>query len=417
MHRSRSRFLAILLIIGMSAAACGSATVGDAGPAAPGQPVEGGSTDHVACTVPAEDGPDGQLAEQVASSPAEDVPSALFDRRNALFPEPLVDLDRIISGGPPPDGIRPIDEPHFVPVARASHVAACEPVVVLELDGQARAYPIHVMTRHEIVNDAFGEVPVAVTYCPLCSSAIAYDRRVDGRVLDFGTSGSLYNSALVMYDRQTESLWSHFNGQAVVGHLTGAELDVFPMATVSFSSFAEAHPEGLVLTRNTGVDLPYGSNPYVGYDTVGSQPFLFDGVAPDDFAAKERFIGVELDGEAVALRHRSVMADGVMPFTVGEQDLVAWILPGTPSPLVSDTVSDGPDIGASGVFVPEVDGQQLTFARSTEGFVDEQTGTAWDVLGRGVSGELSGRQLEPIAHVDTFWFAWTAFHPETAVVG
>ncbi|MGI9601630.1 MAG: DUF3179 domain-containing protein [Acidimicrobiales bacterium] len=412
----RRSLVAVLATIAAVAAACGSSGGEAAVSAEQTTTSSGGSSGFVSCEVSREAGADGDELERIPSTATEDVPSALDDRSNSAFPDPLVDIGRILSGGPPPDGIPAIEEPRFVPVAQVDYVADCEPVVVLSIDGQARAYPIHIMTRHEIVNDAFGDIPVTVTYCPLCSSAVAYDRRVGDRILDFGTSGSLYNSALVMYDRQTESLWSHFTGQAIVGHLTGTELDTIPMATVSYDSFREAYPDGYVLSRNTGYGIQYGANPYIGYDTEGTRPFLFDGEAPDDFADKERFIGVERNGETVAVQQELVFAEGVVPFTVGGDDLIAWIEPGTPSPLVSDTVSDGRDIGASGVFVPEVDGQPITFSRTQDGFVDDETGSTWDVLGHATAGELAGAQLEAVAHLDTFWFAWTAFHPDTAVV-
>ena len=137
------------------------------------------------------------------------------------FPPPLVDVSRIRSGGPPPDGIPPIEDPKFDIASGVDWLEETEPVLFVEVDGDARAYPLQVMTWHEIVNDTFGEIPVTVSYCPLCNSALAYDRRLEGRVLDFGTSGRLFNSSLVMYDRQTESLWTHFDGRAVVGALTG----------------------------------------------------------------------------------------------------------------------------------------------------------------------------------------------------
>ena len=155
-------------------------------------------------------------------------PSALEEINATEFPPPLIDPREIISGGPPPDGIPPIDDPRFVPVAdNLSLLPAQEPVVALEINGDARAYPIRAMVWHEIVNDVVGGVPVSVTYCPLCNSAATYDRRIDGAVTTFGTSGRLFASALVMYDRATESLWTHFDGRAVVGLLAGAELDEY----------------------------------------------------------------------------------------------------------------------------------------------------------------------------------------------
>ncbi|MDP1804103.1 MAG: DUF3179 domain-containing (seleno)protein, partial [Acidimicrobiales bacterium] len=137
--------------------------------------------------------------DQAERSPKENVPSALRDANNGSLPKPLVDMREVISGGPPPDGIPAIDAPRFQAVAAVDWLRDREPVLALEIDGDARAYPIQVMTWHEIVNDTVGQVPVTVTYCPLCNSALAYDRRVGDSVLDFGTSGRLYRSALVMY--------------------------------------------------------------------------------------------------------------------------------------------------------------------------------------------------------------------------
>jgi hypothetical protein len=353
---------------------------------------------------------------QVEPSPAEDVPSALENPNDPSFPEPLVDPDDVISGGPPPDGIPAIDEPKFLRPDQVDFLEDVEPVMALEIGGDARAYPMQIMTWHEIVNDTVDGVPVAATYCPLCNTAIAYDRRLGDRVLDFGTSGKLYNSALVMYDRQTESLWSHFTAQAIIGTLAGEELDVYPVAMVSWAEWREAHPDGLVLSRDTGYDRDYGRNPYPGYDEIGSPAFLFKGRVDGRLAGKERVIGIERNGDAVAVRLDALADRGVLEVELGGTTLVAWVLPGTASALDAGSVAAGKDVGASGVFVPVVDGRALTFMRSGDGFVDEQTGSRWNVLGQAVEGPLAGTSLQPVVHVDTFWFAWGSFLPETRIV-
>ena len=138
----------------------------------------------------------------------------------------------------------------------------------IDIDGDLRAYPVQILKWHEIVNDTVGGIPVAVSYCPLCNTALAYDRRIDRRIMEFGTSGLLWNSALVRYDRQTETLWSHFTGQGILGELTGIKLDTYPVATVPWAMWREANPEGLVFTRDTGFDRDNGRNPYPGYDDV-----------------------------------------------------------------------------------------------------------------------------------------------------
>ena len=359
--------------------------------------------------------------EQIASSEPNIVQSGLsafFDRNVPDdFPEPTVALDELRSGGPPPDGIPPIDTPKFVRAAEVTDLADQEPVLALEIDGEARAYPVRIMTWHEIVNDTVGGVPVSVTYCPLCNSAVAYDRRLDdGRIVDFGTSGLLWNSALVMYDRQTETLWSHFTGSGMIGELTGVELDDFPLSTVGWGTWRDANPDGLVLSEDTGFSRDYGRNPYPGYDDVDGIPFLFQGEVDGRFTAMTRIIGIERDGAALGVPLFELQEARVLTAQIGELDLVTWWTPGTASALDTASIEAGADVGATGVFIPVVDGQELTFTSADdELFVDDQTGSTWNVLGDAIDGPLAGSQLEAISHVDTFWFAWSTFRPDTEV--
>ena len=180
-------------------------------------------------------------APLAGSSGRESVPSALADRFWPGFAT-LIPPDQIRSGGPPPDGIPALDEPVFAPTGEIDFLADSEAVLALEINGDARAYPLQIMTWHELVNDTVGGVPVTISYCPLCNSSVAYDRNAAGRVLDFGTSGMLYQSSLVMYDRQTQSLWTHFDGLAVIGELIGTQLDFWPMAIVSWGPGATPTP-------------------------------------------------------------------------------------------------------------------------------------------------------------------------------
>ena len=406
--------------------ACGVDADTGAGAAVPARDpsVEPGAT--VAAEVTESDIESGRPfpVDQIGSSPREVTASGLrvwFDGGlSDGLPEPLIDVNEIRSGGPPPDGIPPIDTPLFLRPGDVDFLADNEPVLALEIDGDARAYPVQILTWHEIVNDTVAGIPVSVTYCPLCNSAVAYDRRLDdGRVLDFGTSGLLWNSALVMYDRQTETLWSHFTGTGVVGELTGVELDAFPLSTVAWSVWRDANPDGLVLSRETGHFREYGRNPYPGYDDVDGIPFLFEGAVDGRFTAMTRIVGIERDGSALGiplidLRERRV-ADG----TIGDTPIVAWWTPGTSSALDSSAISSGADVGATGVFVPEADGVALTFAAAAddETFVDDETGSTWNILGEAIEGPLAGTRLEQLTHVDTFWFAWSTFRPDTAILG
>jgi hypothetical protein len=355
--------------------------------------------------------------ERVAMSSPVD-PDAAFFWELPDEPESLIPLDEIVSGGPPPDGIPAIDAPSFETVEEASTwLEGNEPVLAFELDGDARAYPIQILTWHEIVNDVVGGEPVSVTFCPLCNSAIVFSREAGDLVLDFGTSGRLWRSDLVMYDRQTKSLWPQIEGRAVVGSLLGTELQVLPATMVSWDEWRSAHPEGQVLSRDTGFDRPYGNNPYVGYDDPDGNPFLFDGPVDGRLPAMERVLAIELDGEAkaypfglLARERKTVVHD-----RVGDTDVVVFFERGTSSALDAPRISTGRDVGATGAFRPSIDGDDLTFEVRDGAFVDTQTGTRWSLLGTAIEGPLQGAELDPVPHIDTFWFAWGAFQPDTAI--
>ncbi|MDR7586770.1 MAG: DUF3179 domain-containing protein [Armatimonadota bacterium] len=331
----------------------------------------------------------------------------------------LVPLEEIIEGGPPPDGIPAIDRPAFVaPADAARWLTDREPVLALEIDGDARAYPLQILMWHEIVNDVVGGRPVAVTYCPLCNSGIVFDRRAAGRFLDFGTSGKLYRSDLVMYDRQTHSLWAQMEGRAIVGPLAGTKLSVLPSNTLSWEAWKAAHPNGKVLSRETGHHRRYGANPYEAYDQPDLRPFLFFFRRPDPrLAPKERVVGVALNGAARAYPWAALARRRVIHDTLAGQPLVVFWQPGVRSALDHPEIARSRDVGGTGVYRPLVDGRTLTFVAALDGFRDRQTGTTWNLLGHAVRGRLSGRRLAPLPHVDAFWFAWAAFHPGTSLHG
>ncbi|MCC5976075.1 MAG: DUF3179 domain-containing protein [Rubellimicrobium sp.] len=192
----------------------------------------------------------------------------------------IPDWSEVISGGPPRDGIPAIDAPVFLPVAEEGRLADIEPVMTLEITGEApRAYPIRYLMWHEIVNDTVGGIPVAVTFCPLCNSGVTFDRRLDGAVLSFGVSGKLRHSDMVMYDRETESWWQQATGEGVVGVHSGTPLTKLPGFMESWAQFRDRNPGGLVMDQPAGFTRDYGRNPYVGYDS-SARPFLFSGEMP-----------------------------------------------------------------------------------------------------------------------------------------
>jgi hypothetical protein len=329
----------------------------------------------------------------------------------------LVPLDEIVSGGPPPDGIPAIDRPAFVPPeAAAAWLHPREPVLALGIAGAARAYPLQILVWHEIVNDVVGGVPIAVTFCPLCNSALVFERVVDGVTLDFGTSGMLYKSDLVMYDRRTHSLWSQMDGRAIVGDLAGTRLKGRPANTIAFEEWRAAHPAGKVLSRDTGHERNYGVNPYQSYDEPVRAPMLFNGRPDPRRPPKERVVGIAIGDARRAYPWPSLARQRVLHDTLAGEDLVIFYQPGTLSALDESDIARSRAVGATAVFSTRLDDRALTFEpKSSRGVRDRQTGSEWNFFGVAVAGPLAGRRLTPIRHVDAFWFAWAAFNPTTTI--
>jgi hypothetical protein len=214
--------------------------------------------------------------------PAEPPPYGAEIEFTTDFSKHSVPYSEILSGGPPKDGIPSIDDPDFQSTNEADEwLEDREPVVFVQVGDDARAYPIQILIWHEIVNDVIGGEPLLVSFCPLCNTAIAFKRTFNGQVLDFGTTGRLRYSNLIMYDRQTETWWQQATGNAIAGEFTGAQLELYPAAIISWADFKNLHPNGRVLSRNTGYSRDYGKNPYFGYDDINQSPFLFDGTTPD----------------------------------------------------------------------------------------------------------------------------------------
>ena len=345
------------------------------------------------------------------------MPSALDDRDAEGLPSPSLDLERLVAGGPPPDGIPAIDQPRFQRTGDVRRVDDEEQVLVVEVDDDARAYPVQVLTQHEIVNDTVGDVPVAVTYCPLCASGLAFDRRVGDRVLSFGTSGVLIASNLVMYDRQTRSLWPQVEGRAVAGVLTGVELDRIPAGVLSWAQWREAHPDGWVLSRQTGHPYAYGANPYVGYDDKRSMP-LFDDFPVDNRIEwlKQPVVGIAVEGDALAIDVEALALDGVREVSVAGRPTTVWWVGGARSSLDGYAVGSGREVGTVAAFEPYVGGRRLTFRSDAGTVVDVETGSRWNLRGAAVAGPATGSRLTPVPHLATFWFAWRAVHEKTRVL-
>ena len=316
-----------------------------------------------------------------------------------------------------PDSIPAIDSPQFVtPEDAEAYLSPEDPVISLVVNGDARAYPLQIMTWHEIANDVVGGEPVIVTYCPLCNSAIVFSRVVDGEERTFGVSGSLRQTDLIMFDRQTETLWQQFTGEAIVGEGVGTRLEFLPAQLVSFAEFQAAFPDGQVLSQETGFARPYGDNPYPLYDTRTSTLFTIDEFDDSQISAKERVLTLEIKGETAAFPFSALSELVVIEATVGGEPVVAFWQPGQVSALDEVFIIGSRNVGSAGAFSPFLDGERLRFEQRDGAIVDAGTGSTWDVLGRAVEGPLAGAQLEPLISGNHFWFAWAVFQPETRVI-
>lgn len=365
---------------------------------------------------------------------------------NTDFCQFTIEFDEVFSGGVPRDGITPIYPDGYVypdyitrlggqraryhnsyqTIAEGNEwLVDQSPVIAVEVKGDARAYPLGVLTRHEIANTFIGGVPVAVTFCPLCNSAIVFDRRLGDRELHFGVSGFLRNSDLIMWDHETESWWQQAIGEGIVGELAGEELSFITSSTVSWADFKAAYPNGQVfvpiVSDSGAVAGSYDYNPYAGYDS-DETPFLYFGEVDSRLSAVERVLGYETrdDDERVAIAYpfQTLQEEIVINDEVAGEPVVVFWQPGAVSALDSAAISDAREVGSANIFDPRLDdGTLLTFVADGDIIRDEQTNSAWNIFGEAIEGELSGTQLFQLRGVSHFWFAWSAFYPETTVWG
>lgn len=283
----------------------------------------------------------------------------------------IVPLDEIVGGGPPKDGIPSIDHPKFISAANAGiRLQENDPGIMLSFGGINRFYPFQILVWHEIVNDTVNGRRVLITYCPLCFSGVVFDPTVDGVQAEFGTSGKLWNSNLVMYDRKTNSLWSQILGEGIVGDEAGVKLSVLRSDIVRFGDFRKLHPDGDVLSRDTGFVRLYGEDPYGNYYTTPGTYFPLTN-KDSRLNDKDFVLGIVVNGKAKAYYPPAIKDKGKI-----------------------EDVFQGKVIVAE--YKKDIDVVEL--------FSKENAGTS--------GGE---KKLVPLEHVGSFWFAWAAAHPQTAL--
>jgi Protein of unknown function (DUF3179) len=317
----------------------------------------------------------------------------------------IVPLDQIVSGGPPPDGIPSIDNPKFISVQEASKfLEDSELVLGLNINGDIRAYPLQILVWHEVVNDEVGGVPVAVTYCPLCFTNQVFNRIIDGQVVEFGTSGKLYNSNLVMYDRTSKSLWSQAMAEGIVGKYAGTKLERVPFDIAYWKEWKQLYPDSKVLSRDTGSNRPYGADPYGDYYT--NSDVLFPVSNKDGrLNLKEIVVGLENKGQYKAYKLQEIENKKVINDQVDGKSITLFSL----YPFMIRAYDPVVEDGAEKIVL------QFDYNAENNKFIDKQTGSEWNFEGEAISGQMKGKQLTRIAFDEGFWFEWVAFHPKTEI--
>ena len=333
----------------------------------------------------------------------------LFGQDITLAPTSLANVEAGVPRGVsiytllPKDGIRSIDNPDFVSAADAGNdMSDFEFVIGVEIDGDVRAYPITMLSRHEIVNDTVGGTAIAVTYCPLCFTGIVYERLVEGVLLEFGVSGKLIMNDLVMYDRQSDSLWQQILGEGLTGRYKGTRLTPVAATQTTWAQWRNAHPETLVLDKKGG----YGGDSYSGYYKDGSSGVLGGFESNDLLPAKAFILGLVIEDEPKAYPFRELATAPLVHDTIAGRGIV----------IVYDERS-----GTAVVFDRLLDGDLLTFefVRFADGDLlmrDTETGSLWSGLsGKAIEGPLSGTALRQVPSFYSFWFAWSDFYVNTDV--
>jgi hypothetical protein len=318
-----------------------------------------------------------------------------------------------------------IDYPNFIGKAEGlKSFFEHEPVISVTIDGKSKAYPLNMLTMHEISNDSLGRIPILPTFCPLCNSSVVYDRRLNhgGQqyILEFEVSGMLRNSDMVMADKQTQTWWQQLMGFGLVGDLNGAELDVIPSMVVSVKDYFERYPNGKILSPNTGTEAEerYGTNPYTNYDSLGNTPWerYFDQSKLDTrLPAMERVIDLEGENSYKIYPFSIIAKKGALNDRYDEKNIVIFHKKGTVSVLDKNDISKSKSIGSATMFSSDIDGITLTFQKVDEDFIDNETGSIWDITGRCINGKMKGKELIPERYSNHFAFAWLTFHPESEI--
>ncbi len=324
-------------------------------------------------------------------------------------------------------GFPAIDYPKFI--GKESGMTAFfkhEPVIAVVVNNEAKAYPLNMLTMHEMTNDSLGGLAILPTYCPLCNSSIVYNRTLKHNDktynLDFEVSGMLRHSDMIMADKQTETWWQQLSGKGIVGELYEAELEIIPSMVISVEEFFTRYPKGKILSPNTGTSSEddYGTNPYVGYDNPENTPyksFYKSDDINDRLPPMERIISVGENELYKIYPFSKLMEEGVINDNFNNNRFVLFYKSETVSILDQAEIAASKNIGSATVFYAELGGNFLNFEIKDNQIIDKNTKSTWDITGLCIKGKLKGKTLRPMIHGNHFAFAWLSFHPDSMIYG
>ena len=342
-------------------------------------------------------------------------------RWNTNFQIASVALTELQTSGLERYRAEPIDKPRFLTVAEAdAFLESRDPVIAISIGSLARAYPLRYLVWSEVVNDLVDGRPLLITYDPRANAVQVFERRLLGAATRFATVDALHRGGRLLWDSLTQSWWRQFTGEAIVGDYTGLRLQPRPSLLLGYEEFRRTFPDGRVLGPRSRPERDetsnYGATGHAGLDDRAEPPPFFDGTPDPRLLPTARVLALELNGQAAAFDFGHLAVQRVLNDEVGGQPVVALWSPGALSVLDTPQIADARDVGMAAAHGRQVNGRLLTFEFADGAFRDRETGSAWSISGRALSGALSGAQLPPLAHNTPFWWAWAAHHPKTRLV-
>lgn len=327
-----------------------------------------------------------------------------------------VDYSDLLSGGPPRDGIPPLDKPIFTSIKEAkSWLNDNDALIFVKINDKSKAYALKILIWHEIVNDTLDEEKILVTFCPLCNASFVYSRIIDNKEYTFGTSGLLRHSDLVMFDRQSESLWQQFSGDAIIGDKTGITLDSINSSILSFKDIYTQYPNTKILSKNTGFYRSYGKNPYIGYDNINSSPFLLKDKSDLRLLPMRRVSTLEINNKSIVYSHKILKNKNLVNDIFEKSNIVVFYKENLLSVLDKKDISESKLIASTKVYNRRVGQSILEFYYKDGFYYDKETNSKWNFFGKALEGKFKNTQLFEFSSGNHFWFSYSIFKKNTLI--